>query len=256
MAKFGEYVWYREMGKDRPEKLESYWRQGVWLGHSRNSTEHLIGTDLGVVRAYSVKRHDPDHQWNASAVQSMKGIPQQPDPAKPGVVIPVRVGFDPPAAVEPEQPTENADQGHEVRRMRITPKLLEQYGFTEGCAGCQFKRAGLSESRGHTEACRARIWEALNGDEAGKRHRGLQEERIAKRKAAEEAAQKQVPTTRAEAVQDPDAAGESLGARAEVEPSSSGRGSPTAQMVPSERTPAAARDPPDSYALATAGPPW
>ena len=43
---FGEKVWYKEIrpGKERANKLESEWREGLWLGHSRRSNEAIIGT--------------------------------------------------------------------------------------------------------------------------------------------------------------------------------------------------------------------
>ena len=61
---FGEKVWYKEIrpGKERANKLESEWREGLWLGHSRRSNEAIIGTREGVVRAYAVKRMDEGRQ--------------------------------------------------------------------------------------------------------------------------------------------------------------------------------------------------
>ena len=89
----------------------------------------------------------------------MKGSPQQPDPGRPGLRIPIRVAR--PAAPEV--------QGHEgddalpeggadtVRRMKITKGMLEVYGYTDGCPGCTHRRADLAGNRPHTEPCRTRI---------------------------------------------------------------------------------------------------
>ena len=51
--------WYKEIrpGKERANKLESEWREGLWLRHSRRSNEAIIGTREGVVRAYAIKRY-------------------------------------------------------------------------------------------------------------------------------------------------------------------------------------------------------
>ena len=187
MARFGEVVWFKELrhAKNQKDKFESEWHLGLWLGHSRSSNEHLVGTEKGVVRAYSIKRRDPDHQWSAELVASMQGTPQQPDPNNPGNYIPVRVQFDT-AAILPDEPEAPADQLPQARRMRITPKMLDKHGYTVGCEGCRFKQSGLSESRGHTEECRARIWEALAQDEDGQRQRQRQEERFARSKGAQE----------------------------------------------------------------------
>ena len=83
---FGEKVWYKEIrpGKERANKLESEWREGLGLGHSRRSNEAIIGTREGVVRAYAVKRMDEESRWDAKYLQEMKGTPKQPDPSRPG----------------------------------------------------------------------------------------------------------------------------------------------------------------------------
>ena len=84
----------------------------------------------------------------------MKGSPQQPDPGRPGLRIPIRVAR--PAAPEV--------QGHEgddalpeggadtVRRMKITKGMLEVYGYTDGCPRLH---APESESCGQQAANRA-----------------------------------------------------------------------------------------------------
>jgi len=58
VVRFGELVWYKKMreSKERKDKFESEWLEGIWLGHSRASNEVLIGTADGVVRTYTVQR--------------------------------------------------------------------------------------------------------------------------------------------------------------------------------------------------------
>eukprot|EP00973_Karenia_brevis_P075935 10550128-Karenia_brevis.AAC.1 len=57
---FGERVWYKQLReqKERRNKFETEWKEGVWLGHSRNRNEILIGTSDGTVRAYAVRRQE------------------------------------------------------------------------------------------------------------------------------------------------------------------------------------------------------
>ena len=181
---FGEKVWYKELrlGKERRDKFESEWQEGIWLGHSRSCNEHVVGTKEGVVRAYSVKRQDEDQRWSGVWIKAMRGTPQQPDPSKPGLAIPVRVNFDPPAVAEaiPAAPEPNHRQ---IRRMKITNRMLEKYGYSQGCEGCRYKQAGLGETRNHSEVCRARILEAMDNDEDGRRKKEEEEERINRRLA-------------------------------------------------------------------------
>ena len=63
--------------------------------------------------------------------------------------------------------------------------MLNEYGYTEGCYGCRQKAAGL-DARRHSEACRARIWEAMDRNEAYRRRKEAQEKRFAYRKAERE----------------------------------------------------------------------
>ena len=87
----GETVWYKQLGdgNDRKNKAATEWFTGVWLGPNLKSSETLIGTDKGVVRAYTVERLSPSVRWDINRIFDMKGTPQKPDPSKPGLNIPV-----------------------------------------------------------------------------------------------------------------------------------------------------------------------
>ena len=84
---FGEKVWYKEIrrGKERANKLESEWREGLWLGHSRRSNEAIIGTREGVVRAYAVKRMDEESRWGRQVPPGDEGDPAAARPVTPRV---------------------------------------------------------------------------------------------------------------------------------------------------------------------------
>ena len=77
MIPFGETVWYRQLreGKSRKEKLLSEWYEGIWLGHAMDSNETLIGTDQGVVRAYSIIRKEEGSKWDSKRILEMKREP-------------------------------------------------------------------------------------------------------------------------------------------------------------------------------------
>ena len=65
-------MWYKELraGKDRKDKFLSEWREGIWLGHSRCSNEHVLGTSEGVVRACAVKRQPHEERWSAEMLKT------------------------------------------------------------------------------------------------------------------------------------------------------------------------------------------
>ena len=110
---FGERAWYKQIrdGKGRKDKFESEERTCIWLGHARTSNEVLIGTADGVVRAYSVSRRPVELRWSADDFNNISGSPQQPNPNKPGGIIPVRVRFD-----APEERGGNGGGGQKDRR--------------------------------------------------------------------------------------------------------------------------------------------
>ena len=186
LVPFGEKVWYKELraSKERKEKFESEWREGVWLGHSRESNEAVIGTKDGAVRAYAIKRQDEDRRWDGELLKDLQGTPQQPDPGKPGLAIPIRIHFDPPSLQEPIRAEEN-EKPRQIRRMKITARMLEKYGYSDGCDGCRYRRAGLGESRNHTEECRKRIEAEMDRDEDGRKRKEEDEARINHRIAEE-----------------------------------------------------------------------
>ena len=76
---FGEIVLYRlpEVARDRHQALEERWVKGIWLGHARNSPEHMIGTSEGVRKVFAVRRLAEGEQWNGDMIKSIKGSPKE-----------------------------------------------------------------------------------------------------------------------------------------------------------------------------------
>ena len=199
---FGEKIWYKEIrdGKDRKHKLETEEKEGIWLGQSRSSNEIIVGTREGVVRAYTVRRREEGQQWDGNLIKEMKGTPKAPDPSKEGFNIPTKVNFD---ADEDAPAEEKQTDKIDIRRMRITPDLLKKHGYTDGCEGCRFKRAGLEGSRPHTEVCRKRLAEAMDKDEDGRRKIEKEKVRLDNRMALEvEDADRRRPVEAPEARED------------------------------------------------------
>ena len=77
VACFGEVVHYKELQKKEKHrnKFECPWREGVWLGHATGANEVLIGTKLGVVRAYAFRRKPADQRWNRGRGTTDDGNP-------------------------------------------------------------------------------------------------------------------------------------------------------------------------------------
>ena len=81
----------------------------------------------------------------------MKGTPRQPDPGRPGLKIPVRVAnpVGPGQGPREEENPRRPGDMEVARRMKITKKMLQAYGHTEGCPGCIYSRAALTKKRPH-----------------------------------------------------------------------------------------------------------
>eukprot|EP00973_Karenia_brevis_P056195 7815668-Karenia_brevis.AAC.1 len=106
-------------------------------------------------------------------IEQMRGTPQQPDPSKPGMHIPVRVNFEDFAEDEPE---ETVERRFAPRRMKITKSMLKDVGYTDDCEGCDAQKAGLAVPKNHTEQCRRRVEKEMEKTEAGMRKRREEEE--------------------------------------------------------------------------------
>ena len=113
----GEVVEYLEIRehKEQKDKGVTELREGIWLGHARQSNETIIGTPEGVVRAYDVRRKAEGQRWNSDKIKNMRGTPQQPDPSKPGMMIPMKVRIDKANEQDPKEDTEVHET--ETRRM-------------------------------------------------------------------------------------------------------------------------------------------
>ena len=117
---FGETVFYRQVrvSKTQRDKGESEMQQGIWLGRADRSNEVLIGTEAGVIRVYDVIRKPEGERWEGQRILKMMGTPRQPDPTKPGGIIPVKVNFE--RDEDTEEPVESRKKEVELRRLRIT----------------------------------------------------------------------------------------------------------------------------------------
>ena len=85
----------------------------MWLGHARNSSEVLIGTLTGVVRAWAVRRRTAEERWCNDIIGAMTATPNDPS----GVQHPTT------AAEEPQLITE--DSTNEAEEERTVDKSCE-----------------------------------------------------------------------------------------------------------------------------------
>ena len=178
--RFGESVWYRELKTkvEKQDKADSNWHRGLWLGHASNSNESIVGTKDGVVKAWAIRRMPVGEQWDASLIKTMQGTPQRPDPRKPSLSIPVSVSVDIMQEDESGIYVETARREAMPRSPHIRQWMLDEFGYTDGCQGCDFKKAGMSAQRPHNQKCRDRMEIAMEKDERGRRAKAAAKDRF------------------------------------------------------------------------------
>ncbi len=136
-------------------KAEPRWEEGVWLGVKDTTSEAIIGTSNGVIKARDWK-HQGTHQerWNAEVILSVKGTPWEPVPGsnRQESLLQIYVPNDAidviPTTPEPVTPS--------VRRMPIFKRDVMRIGLTPGCNGCLAALADSSYARDHSVECRKR----------------------------------------------------------------------------------------------------
>ena len=150
-------MWYKELKDgEKRDKMETPWREGVWLGHSAKSTEY------GVVRAWCFRRRPLEEQWNGENIKKVRGTPAQPVPGKPGDRIPIKVRFDEVGNPDFEERVERRKEV-QPRKTPIKQRHYGKYGYTVGCEGCDRMRSKMSQ-RPHNAGCRTRMETAIEND--------------------------------------------------------------------------------------------
>jgi hypothetical protein len=195
-----EAAMYLPTGK-RVSTLRDRWLVGLFLGVQDCSDEVVIGTEMGVFKARSIKRMEPTLRGNADLLGKIKGSPWDPVPgsivdSQPDVIV--RVVAD---KVVPE-----ADLPPPVRKPEGVPRRLyirrevelRRYGYTDGCEGCIAAACG-NVPVPHTLACRTRIEKEMEKDDTFSSSR----DRLAghRRKRTDEAGVEETPEEKAAKVE-------------------------------------------------------
>ena len=163
--------------------------QRLERGDSRHRRRHL--------QSVCNKKNGGNERWDAELIKAIQGTPQQPDPGKIGIGIPIGFRFEVKPTEVDVQPVREMTEPM-ARRRGITQTELDKYGFTEGCPGCIAKQRGEVAKKGHSEACRKRIEDMMRQNDEDKKKIEAADDRIShqiarkleqeekKRKTAEE----------------------------------------------------------------------
>ena len=193
-VEFGEKVHFKKSAKGQKEhKLDMKWNEGHFLGFHWRTSEAIVGTKEGIRRAGTIRRVGAHRRWDATGLDSIRGVPWKWDPEADDVVDKLLVRH---LTYEEKQNMIDpvVDTGPQtVYRMRLKREDFIEKGYTEGCLGC---RSILSSGpvRGHSEACRRRMQELFKNSSQGqgrlKRQIDREHEYYSRVLQAEEQAQK------------------------------------------------------------------
>ena len=167
--------------QDMPGDFRDRFDQGVWLGCTIRSGEHVVGTKNGVHTVSAVMRRAQDERWSAEAVQQIKGTPKEPVPGSgSGRMKAYSKIRDSAEGKAPEpSPRRSWEDEPEVRVWHIFKKDVIKFGQTPGCPGCRALMSSGSRYRAkHTNECRARIEEELKKSDEGQARVKRSDERI------------------------------------------------------------------------------
>ena len=175
VPEFGECIWYQPLkGEKVGSKLEPKFEKGIFLGVQEGSALKWVGTEAGVVRAWSIKRRPDDERWVVDELNHMIGLPWQlKPPAEASKKLDAGGGIDLQVAIEdpPSQPVvvrEKRKKGYVPRGIYIRKDIeLQQFGYTPGCDGCIAAQRGLGH-RQHSSTCKERIAAELEKTDEGK----------------------------------------------------------------------------------------
>ena len=146
----------------------------------------MIMTSDGVKRGTGFRRMPVADRWDPTGWDQLRGIPWELSAPRPAagerLIAEDRL-------VVPLPPPEERLAPPQRRRLYIRREDVHKHGATDGCPGCKCVLEDRRTTVPHTEACRARIIEAMEKDETGA-------ERIqshAKRRKDSQATERQKP---------------------------------------------------------------
>ena len=92
--RFGETVLYNIPKTVTRGKSQPRWNHGVWIGSIETSDEHLIATELGVIKARAVTAVMESKRFDAKSIQNVKGVPWKPSTKHKGYKIRTHIDED------------------------------------------------------------------------------------------------------------------------------------------------------------------
>ena len=188
VVEFGEQVHVKPKRRpqtNRKQSLDSKWKIGTWVGMTSRSNEHIVIIPDGglgfAIRARTVRRMSVDQRWKSDAIEHINAtvkttVPKIKEIAEPaaGETPVVYADVEGDGKQIPED--DHISEDKTVRDFKITRQVLQKYGYSDHCVGCDEALHG--KKRGHTTMCRKRLEEAMKADEVDQQRIRRRNERM------------------------------------------------------------------------------
>ena len=159
----------RSKASNRKRSLKDRWVFGTWLGIATRSNEHLVALRDGkaVIKVRTILRRPMKDRWDVKHVKEIMARPRLPNPKDPDQLGVKSERLSKGVRIDEDgsrlERTKTAIQVPQTRDFLISEKVLDKYGYTEGCDGCD---AVVLEhgQRPHSAACRSNIERRIRED--------------------------------------------------------------------------------------------
>ena len=189
VMKFGDMVHAKPLMKQaRKRSFRIKTVMGIWLGILLRTGEHGVALLGGapVIRVRTVIRVPDSEKWKADEIASVRATPKKRNSLNEAQTetktLRETKGFDI-GGDGSKLPETLVQESAEMRsrNFRITQDILDAFGYTEGCLGCEARSYG-TDHRSHSAACRARLENNMIEDEKLKQMIYRRDARIKKNK--------------------------------------------------------------------------
>ena len=158
---FGEKVLWKMPTKgpqhNKEGNMSARWGVGIFIGYNRSSNSYRFSTAEGDVHESRALQRKPIlERWDPEKPADIKVTPWSMRITEAAVKVAMGAEVD-------GQPPPVPDAAPEARRVKITMKVLQEFGYTESCKQCDHIRAFNEHKAGiaHSEVCRKRIMTAI-----------------------------------------------------------------------------------------------
>ena len=152
---------------------DSRWMDAFFLGVETASGSYLVANENGIFKIANIRRNTSESSFDAEILTRVSVT--HSDFVSNGAATSSRA----PVVVSAPVHMPDAERNVPVpRRLMLRQTDFAKFGFTAGCAGCEWYTHKIGHSKNHTEDCRTRIEAAVAESDDGKTRLDKNKDRI------------------------------------------------------------------------------